>query len=366
MSFKLVDQVIATHVGDANAKLMLLLIARHAHNDGSGCIAGIGTLAAEAEFSDKTARRAMDFLDDAGFTRHRRRVRALGYRTSDETLLAVDPAGRICRWSDLADPAAESKPSGQVDRLDSESKRSSCPGLTVKLSGPSGQVDQAEVKQSENLSGKRSERGARRPAKPEPRREPKRPRALSLNAALEEDSELQPRCLREAAAVRSDMTPEQVTTDFANFHDHYVSMEGVTRADWSAAWRKWHRSTNLPKLTQSERRAQVAAQIFGTADANRPAHPSHHYFDSTATRVDDADPFAIGAQSSATEPEPPPEPPELAEIAPPRDPPRDDAPADLRGTVAHLTPINGSASVADPPSPPADAFTRAFPPFDAL
>ena len=99
MSYKLVDQVIATDVGDVTAKLVLILIARHAKDDGTGCIAGQETLAKLAGCTTRTVFKAMLDLTRAGLIRRRRRAREDGTRTSDETLIAVDTTGKIFRWS---------------------------------------------------------------------------------------------------------------------------------------------------------------------------------------------------------------------------------------------------------------------------
>jgi hypothetical protein len=215
VSHKLMYHAGAFDVGDATAKLLLMLIARHARDDGTGCVAGQETLATEAHLSERTAREAMGYLERTGIIRRRRRFRKNGTRTSDETLLNVTTTGEICRWSTPDHRQETTETTGRKRRR------------------PPAESAAQEVNQSEeSVRGERE--GA--PTRDDGARPPLT--ALSLSDAIGKDPELQTRCRTEAATLRPDLTPEQVATSLDRWvHDR--TAKASRRVDWLADFKGW-------------------------------------------------------------------------------------------------------------------------------
>ncbi|ADD45886.1 helix-turn-helix domain-containing protein [Stackebrandtia nassauensis] len=70
MSFKVYTHVLNTTVGNATAKLILLGLAEHAHDDGDAAFPGVDLLARYGECSERTVQRHLEYLRKHGYIRY--------------------------------------------------------------------------------------------------------------------------------------------------------------------------------------------------------------------------------------------------------------------------------------------------------
>lgn len=276
MSYRITSLVVRGYTGPRWALPVLMALADYADDKGIAwpSVASIGT---RARLSERRVREHLATLERDRWIRptgSRSGGRALTVRwcINVEKLRNPDAGGT---HSDPLNPAADRRVS--EPETDAETLRPAAVNPATHRRKPCGRPQGKQLEATK----KRSERGERR-AERAPDRGSKRPRALSLREALELDPELQHRCLTEAAALRPDLTAEQIATSWENFADKAQAQDRKAK-DWSAEWRPWIRRENVAKLTDSQRKAANIDELCGH---NKPMHASHRYFDAAS------DPFA--------------------------------------------------------------------------
>jgi pyocin large subunit-like protein len=247
-------------VGDVALKAVLLLLANYADENYS-CYPSQQRIADETEQSERTVRRQVDLLTEAGLIRREARYNHKGKRTSDRYFLQL---GATATKEDIAAAKARieaRKGSTSQPLPDSVTGSDSAPstGHQVSDSGSDYRTPEAVTTgQNAGVLPDTSDRGI-------PKESPSNPQTSTTSAAdasNEADAtgslpgltviEGEGKTAKRRTRLQADWRPtEQMLTwvrekhpkvdpnvEGPIFRDHHVA-KGSTMADWFAAWRTW-------------------------------------------------------------------------------------------------------------------------------
>jgi hypothetical protein len=205
MSWHALKWAAEQRTGSRSSNQVLRVLADAADKDGR-CFLSQETIARRAECSVSTVRRALDQLTAGGLLRRARRHTALGYRSTDLLLLAMN-----------------TKPNaGLPVKLITRNGRR----LPVKLTAPTGQIDGARVNQCSNP--KRERQTEQQDSSLSERATVER---LPENWTLRTD-------WHQWAKATFDATDDAITKAALKFHAHSAAKPRSADA-WFKAWQKW-------------------------------------------------------------------------------------------------------------------------------
>jgi DNA-binding transcriptional ArsR family regulator len=124
----------AQETGSPTLKAVLVALADQADDEAYTCYPGQELISERTELGERTVRRALKDLEDAGYIKRKARFDDRGHRTSDWCTLAVDVKVTIRQRPDKP-PAAPT--TGQADR---RSMETAPPATHDSTTGQSGQV----------------------------------------------------------------------------------------------------------------------------------------------------------------------------------------------------------------------------------
>jgi Helix-turn-helix domain len=199
-------------VGDPTAKLVLIGLADHAHDDGTAAWPSHATLAVYAEVSERTVIRKLQYLESVGLI-----------KPGDQTLLADVRADRRPRIWDL----------NMTPRGVRTSPRDTSDGVTerhpVKVHGVTSVQPRGDIAVS-----------------PEPKEEPKEI-TTSLRSVVTRATRLESDWIPDAeliAEMRAECPTIDLQAEHRKFVDFWCSKSGkdATKLDWRRTWRNWIRN----------------------------------------------------------------------------------------------------------------------------
>lgn len=262
MSNRAITWAFNQDIRNSSAKFVLVVLADHA-DEAWSCYPGQATIARMTGMSERSVRRALEWLEEQGFITRERRSDARGRRTSDRYHLR--PAARMSDGHELGEhgecPACGHRP----DCPEGEGAPTPT-GQNVRSTKPqvksTGQNDHRPICPDlpDNLSGEPSEEPPVLPL--EEVRAARRRKRRAPETEIPSDFSVSPEMRAWAA---KNVPGVDVDYETQQFVDYWIS-RGERRRDWVASWRQWMRKQHR----WGQERAQNPTSQRWAAGGHRP------------------------------------------------------------------------------------------------